>query len=106
MRLIRNSEHPHDYRQLKLLLLFLLCTLLFLVVWFSVIHHRYLTHLNIPLFHFTQSFRNPVWDPFWVTLTILGTPEALLITSLIAGTASVVLPPISGRRTFNIGGDH
>jgi membrane protein DedA with SNARE-associated domain len=87
VRLIRNPEHPHDYRQLKLFLLFLFLALLFLLVWFSVIHHCCLIRLNVPLFNLIQSFRKPSWDPFWVILTTLGTPEALLITSVLAGVA-------------------
>lgn len=97
VRLLRNQEHPHDYRQLKLFLLFLLLVLLFLLVWLSVIHHGYLIRLNVPLFNLIQSFRKPNWDRLWVILTILGTPEALLVTSILAGAA------LCWRRQYRLG---
>lgn len=83
-RLIRNQQHPNDYRQLKLALLFVLCAVAFLLIWFDVSHSQFLTQINRPLFYFSQSFRGHTIDKFWAILSILGTPEALLITSLLA----------------------
>lgn len=84
VRLIRNQQNPNDYHQLKWLLLFLLSGLLFLLIWFDVIHHAWVSHINEPLFYLIQSFRTPSLDRFWVLMTTLGTPEALLVSSLLA----------------------
>ena len=90
VRMIRNQSHPYDYRQLKLILLFLLCSLLFLFVWFNVIYQDFIIRLNEPLFYLAQSFRSPAVDKFWVFFTILGNPEALLIASFLAAGGLLV----------------
>jgi membrane protein DedA with SNARE-associated domain/membrane-associated phospholipid phosphatase len=89
-RLIRVRSHPQDYRQLKLAILFLLTAMLFMWVWFDVIDHRFLARLNEPLFYLCQSFRTHTLDKFWVLCTVVGTPEGLLVTSLLAASGLMI----------------
>lgn len=88
--LIRNQSHPQDFHQLKLSLLFLLYSFLFLIVWFSSFHPGLFSQLNQPLLHLTQSFRSPATDKFWAVFSIMGTPEALFITSAAGGFVLIV----------------
>ncbi len=84
VRLIRNQQHPHDFHQLKILFMAVMCGILFLLVWFEVCHHGSLIQINQPLFYLLQSFRSPRMDKIWTLFTILGSPEALLAASLLA----------------------
>ncbi len=83
-KLVRNQQHPHDFHQLKLTLALFICAFLFLLIWFDISHYGLLSQLNEPLFNFSQSFRGFGMDRFWALFSVLGTPEALLISSLLA----------------------
>lgn len=83
VRLIGNQQQPEDFHQLKLALLWLIISGLFLLLWFAVSHQGVITRLNEPLFNLMQSFRTPERNQTAVVLTILGTPEALLIASIL-----------------------
>lgn len=85
-QLIRNQQHPHDFHQLKLTLILFISTLLFLTIWFDVSHNGILYQLNEALFYFSQSFRGPGMDKFWAFFTVLGTPEALFISSILTAS--------------------
>jgi len=84
VRLIYNHQHPKDFHQLKLILFFLLSSLLFLMVFLDIIQQGFIFRLNRPFFYLLQSFRTPRLDQFWAFLTVLGTPEAVLVISLLA----------------------
>ncbi len=88
--LVRNQSHPQDFHQLKLSLLFLFYGFLFLIVWFSSNQPAINSLINQPLLHLTQSFRSPASDKFWGVFSIIGTPEALFITSAVGGVLLIV----------------
>lgn len=83
IRLIRNRQNPGDYKQLTLTLLFLLSGFLLLLFLLAVDNHWLLRDINNPLFYFTQTTRNHWRDQVWLFLTMLGTPECLLIISIL-----------------------
>ena len=83
VRLIRNQQRPLNYRQLKFTLSFLITALLFFWVSLNVAKHGFLTNVNQYAFYLLQSFRTPHSDRFWTIMTILGTPQALLVASLL-----------------------
>jgi membrane protein DedA with SNARE-associated domain/membrane-associated phospholipid phosphatase len=89
--LIRNQLHPQDFHQLKLTLLFFLYSFLFLFIWFDKANQGVFTLIDQPLFYLTQSFRSSSFDNFWSVISILGTPEALFISSVAAGLALTIL---------------
>ncbi len=82
-RLIKNHQNPEDYGQLSLTILFLISGILLLILLFSIQDHSLLIDANQALFYFGQSTRSDLRDKFWVIITILGTPEGLLITSFL-----------------------
>ena len=84
-RLLRNHQNPDDYRQLSLLLVLIVTTVLLCLFIISVSQHSLLINANQPLLYLSQSLRTEFRDQFWVLITLLGTPEGLIVTSLLAG---------------------
>lgn len=90
VRLIRNQQHPHDFHQLKLTLLLLLSSTAFLLLFVNVSQQGFMTEVNEPIFYLMQSFRTPITDRLATIFTIIGTPEILLMISLLCALGLVV----------------
>lgn len=82
MHWISNHQNPEDHHQLALILLFLLSGFLFCFLWLNVLRHGGMTAINPPLFYAIQSLRSFGYR-FWALLTLLGTPEMLLIAAIL-----------------------
>ncbi len=82
VKIISNRQNVYDFHQLTVVLMIVILTLLFLVVWISVITHAPLSSVNPPLFNLLQSFRAP-FNRFWVVLTLLGDPTNVLVSTII-----------------------
>jgi membrane protein DedA with SNARE-associated domain len=80
--LITNKGNPKDHYQLTLSLSAILFLILFFVIFFEVVSKGFLTHLNNPIFHVLQSFRNPHADNFFVIFTCAFEPKLTIISGL------------------------
>ena len=84
IRLITNQQKPSDHHQLTLCFAALLCLILFLMLFLSVINHAALLVINAPIFHLLQNIRTPKWNTIFVVITIMGEPKTALWIGILA----------------------
>ena len=71
-KFLSDHQQPDRHRQLALLFIIFICTLLLVILCINVKNHGILTALNEPLFHLLTSIRTPLLDNIFVTITLLG----------------------------------
>ncbi len=84
IRLITNQQKPEDHYQLMLVLLALISSLFFLLLWLNISHDGAFVAINTPLFYLIQSFQSSASTSFWALITLLATPTGMIITSILA----------------------
>lgn len=84
IRLIAVKGKPADHYQLMLSTLALLAGLLFLFIFYSVIHNGWLTGINKPLFNLLQSLHTKHVDPIFIMITLFGTTIAMFTAGILA----------------------
>jgi membrane protein DedA with SNARE-associated domain/membrane-associated phospholipid phosphatase len=88
---VANKQAPNDHRQLTLLFLLLLSSLLMLGLTHSVITGGWGTLLDQPLFSLLQSIRTQSADHLFTTVTVMGNIKTTLLIGILIGTGLCLL---------------
>lgn len=75
---LQNRQAPHSHHQLSRLLLALVFWCVFIIIAISVMTHSSLTHVNLPVFHLTQSLRIYHLDGLFALITDMGKTTIML----------------------------
>jgi membrane protein DedA with SNARE-associated domain len=78
INLITNPNDHHNHTQLSLALSCLICSLLFLILSYSITHHGITLYWNEIVNHWMRSLRNVHLDSFFIVITLIS-PTVLWI---------------------------
>lgn len=80
---IRTNVEDVDYNQLSLLLLAISFSLLFIIIFLSVISQNILISLNRPIFELLRTLRHAASDRVFIGITLFGDGKILLLSGTI-----------------------
>jgi membrane protein DedA with SNARE-associated domain/membrane-associated phospholipid phosphatase len=76
---IRNRQAPHSHHQLSRALLAFVCISVFSIITLNMLFNSHLTHINYPVFHFTQSLRIYRINTLFSIVSCLGKPIVIIM---------------------------
>jgi membrane protein DedA with SNARE-associated domain/membrane-associated phospholipid phosphatase len=83
IRLIGRQQSGYDYRPFFFTVLIIICSLIFLCMFFSTLYQNILTELNEPLFYLFQSLHTPILTNIAILLTTLGDKIVLTAAGIV-----------------------
>lgn len=82
-RVITTPSQPNNYHQLSWLFLVILFSILYVLIFLSVINQGHLTLLNRPIFEVLRTLRHAASDRIIIGITLLGDGRILLVSGCI-----------------------